>query len=377
MPFKIERSRLTLSISMLSILAFSTAKADTTALITPASPEACSVLESNAQRLSCYDAIFQTPKIELSTASHIEQPTAPLMEKQRTAYNAGDTIDQEDDVGLVNINPNSSFFDRRWELSPDSKLGTWNIRAYQPVYVLPAFWTSKKNEQPVSENPRNTVSPEEATPTDSIEMKYQISFKTKAIENIFGDNGDLWFAYTQSSRWQMYNAKESSPFRETNYEPEVSLVFRTNYNVLGLDGRLLGLTFNHQSNGRADPWSRSWNRVILNIGLERDNFALMIRPWYRVNDGNDDDNPDITDYLGHGDLQAFYRYKKHDFSLMVRHTLKGGEDSRGAVRFDWTFPIKGRLRGQFQIFDGYGESLIDYSHRATYVGLGVSLMDWF
>ena len=62
---------------------------------------------------------------------------------------------------------------------------------------------------------------------------------------------------------------------------------------------------------------------------------------------------------------------------MLRHTLKGGDENRGAVQIDWSFPISGRLRGQFQLFDGYGESLIDYNHRATYVGLGVSLMNWF
>ncbi len=44
---------------------------------------------------------------------------------------------------------------------------------------------------------------------------------------------------------------------------------------------LLGLTFNHQSNGRSDPLLRSWNRAILNIGLETENFAMLFRPWYR------------------------------------------------------------------------------------------------
>ena len=91
----------------------------------------------------------------------------------------------------------------------------------------------------------------------------------------------------------------------------------------------------------------------------------------------DDNNPDIEDYVGRGDLTAFYRWKQNDFSLMLRHSLKDGDKSHGAVQFDWAFPITGKLRGNFQLFNGYGESLIDYNHRATYVGLGVSLLDWF
>jgi len=274
------------------------------------------------------------------------------------------------------LKPNLSLLDSRWELSPESKLGTWNIRSYQPVYVLPGFWTSEKNEFPESPNERNTVTEDQNL--KSMEAKFQLSLKTKAVENIFGNNGDIWLAYTQSSRWQVYNSEESRPFRETNYEPEASIVFRTNYDLFGLDWRMLGLTINHQSNGRSDPLSRSWNRVMLNLGFERNNFALMLRPWYRFEeDLPDDNNPDIVDYVGRGDLTAFYRWKDHDFSLMLRHTLKGGDDSRGAAQFDWSFPISGRLRGHFQLFDGYGESLIDYNHKATYVGLGVSLMNWF
>lgn len=382
MSFKnFERTPLNLSIlMMLSFGLVTIAHADDTAQVNPASTQACVALESNADRLACYDKIFKTPTVAPQVLVSEQRAALDIQKADVEPETLKDKITQKAEnlfaIHGDKIDPNTSLLDRRWELSQDSKLGTWNIRANQPVYLLPAFWTSKKNEFPQSPNPQNTV--DEDQNIKSMEAKFQISLKTKAAENIFGNNGDVWVGYTQSSRWQVYNSEESRPFRETNYEPEASLIFRTNYNLLGLNGRLLGLTLNHQSNGRSDPLSRSWNRVILNLGFEKDNFALMVRPWYRIEeDFKDDNNPDIKNYIGRGDLTAFYRWNDNDFSLMLRHSLKGGDDSHGAMQFDWAFPIKGKLRGHFQLFDGYGESLIDYNHRATYVGLGVSLMNWY
>lgn len=382
MSFKnFERTPLNLSIlMMLSFGLVTIAHADDTAQVNPASTQACVALESNADRLACYDKIFKTPTVAPQVLVSEQRAALDIQKANVEPETLKDKITQKAEnlfaIHGDKIDPNTSLLDRRWELSQDSKLGTWNIRANQPVYLLPAFWTSKKNEFPQSPNPQNTV--DEDQNLKSMEAKFQISLKTKAAENIFGNNGDVWVGYTQSSRWQVYNSEESRPFRETNYEPEASLIFRTNYNLLGLNGRLLGLTLNHQSNGRSDPLSRSWNRVILNLGFEKDNFALMVRPWYRIEeDFKDDNNPDIKNYIGRGDLTAFYRWNDNDFSLMLRHSLKGGDDSHGAMQFDWAFPIKGKLRGHFQLFDGYGESLIDYNHRATYIGLGVSLMNWY
>ncbi|MGR2922252.1 phospholipase A [Acinetobacter sp. 1125_18A] len=382
MSFKnFERTPLNLSIlMMLSFGLVTIAHADDTAQVNPASTQACVALESNADRLACYDKIFKIPTVAPQVLVSEQRAALDIQKADVEPETLKDKITQKAEnlfaIHGDKIDPNTSLLDRRWELSQDSKLGTWNIRANQPVYLLPAFWTSKKNEFPQSPNPQNTV--DEDQNLKSMEAKFQISLKTKAAENLFGNNGDVWVGYTQSSRWQVYNSEESRPFRETNYEPEASLIFRTNYNLLGLNGRLLGLTLNHQSNGRSDPLSRSWNRVILNLGFEKDNFALMVRPWYRIEeDFQDDNNPDIKNYIGRGDLTAFYRWSDNDFSLMLRHSLKGGDDSHGAMQFDWAFPIKGKLRGHFQLFDGYGESLIDYNHRATYVGLGVSLMNWY
>lgn len=358
--------------------------------------EACVLVEIAVDRLACYDAAMaqqqatstQAADKAAQQAKQTKQAIDETQRKQRSTLPLGEQA-QRIVSDLFRSEPGSEALDRdianagkgslldsRWELARDSKLGVFNFRAYKPVYLLPAFWSSNTNELPHSPNPRNTATvPLSLT---DIEAKFQISFKTKAVENLFGDNGDIWMGYTQSSRWQVYNDQVSRPFRESNYEPEVLLVFRNNYSIGGWHGRLLGVGINHQSNGRADPLSRSWNRVMFNIGLDRENWAVMLRPWWRISDGNDDDNPDIADYMGRGDLTLVHvRDDGQQFSLMLRHSLRGGDNSHGAVQFDWGFPISRTLRGHLQVFDGYGESLIDYNHRATYIGLGISLLEWY
>ena len=339
---------------------------------------ACILVENDHDRLACYDAAAHrqapSPAAADAAAAQAKQQLKALDQADGRGSHS-DLYASEPAEAIANAGK-GSLLDSRWELAKGSKLGTWNFRAYKPVYLLPAFWSSDPNVLPSSPNPRNTAT----TPQDlsSVEAKFQLSFKTKAFENVFGDNGDIWMAYTQSSRWQVYNSADSRPFRETNYEPEVLLVFRNNYRLFAWKGRMAAVGLNHQSNGRADPLSRSWNRVMFNVGLDRDNWSVMLRPWYRIPESRgDDDNPDIEDYMGRGDLTVVRMAGDNEFSLMARHSLRGGDRSHGALQFDWGFPITRQLRGHLQVFDGYGESLIDYNHKATYVGLGVSLLEWY
>ena len=85
------------------------------------------------------------------------------------------------------------------------------------------------------------------------QVKFQISFKAAVAHDLFGDDDHLYVAYTQLSMWHAYNSDYSSPFRETNYEPEAFLAFDTDVPVLGLRNRILYLGFVHQSNGRTEP----------------------------------------------------------------------------------------------------------------------------
>lgn len=339
---------------------------------------ACMAVENDRDRLACYDDAAHreapTPAAADAAATEAKQQLKALDESNPRGSRS-DLYASEPGEAIANAGK-GSLLDRRWELAKGSKLGTWNFRAYKPVYLLPAFWSSDPNVMPHSPNPDNTVT--EPQNLRDIEAKFQLSFKTKAFENVFGDNGDIWMAYTQSSHWQVYNPADSRPFRETNYEPEVLLVFRNSYSLFGWKGRMAAAGINHQSNGRADPLSRSWNRVMFNVGLDRDDWSVMFRPWYRIPESRgDDDNPDIEDYMGRGDVTVVRVAGDNEFSLMARHSLRGGDRSHGALQFDWGFPITRQLRGHLQVFDGYGESMIDYNHKATYVGFGVSLLEWY
>jgi len=375
---------------LLLALASTPAGAQTEAAPPAATPDRCATIASDLERLACYDAHFRlTPTDTLEadararaaaqalavgeTDTQVRTPASP---DQSPHADNREVLPYEEAARALANAGRGSLLDQRWELARDSKLGVFNLRAYKPIYALPVFWTHRTNELPQSPNPANTV--REWQNQQPVEGKFQLSFKTKIAENLFGDNGDLWGAYTQTSRWQMYNSEASRPFRETNYEPELMLVFRNRYHLLGWSGRMAGLSLNHQSNGQSDPRSRSWNRIVGTIGLDRENWALVIRPWWRLPEGTrEDNNADIEDYVGRGDAMLVWRNGQHEVATIARHSLRGGERSHGSIQLDWGFPLDGPLRGHVQIFSGYGESLIDYNHASTYIGVGISLQEWF
>jgi phospholipase A1 len=333
----------------------------------PLDIRACTAIDNDAQRLACYDRATHRDDREAQRAADARMRSSGVFAQPDVAAAAPANDAASSRTG--------SQLDRRWELDPASKLGTFNLRSYRPVYVMPFFATSKLNTQPRSPNPNNTVG--ERAHLDNIEAKFQLSLKTKVLQDVFGA-GDLWVGYTQSSRWQVYDKDESRPFRETDYEPEALLVFGTNYRVLGWDARLFDVGINHQSNGRSDPYSRSWNRIVADIGLERGDWTIVLRPWWRIPESRgDDNNRDIGDYVGRGEVQLVRNWNDQTFGLTVRHSLRGGDANHGSARFSWSVPLAGSLRGYVELFHGYGESLIDYNHEATYLGVGLSLLDWY
>lgn len=205
------------------------------------------------------------------------------------------------------------------------------------------------------------------------EVKFQLSLAFPLWRGIAGDNSVLAASYTQRSWWQLSNKKESSPFRETNYEPQIFLGWATDYQLGGWTLREIETGFNHESNGRSDPTSRSWNRVYARVMAQSGNWQVDLKPWYRLPESeSSDDNKDITKYMGYYRLKVGYDLGDSVITATGRYNWNSGF---GAAELGWSYPISKHVRLYTQLFSGYGESMIDYDFRQTRFGIGVMLND--
>ncbi|AEK23905.1 phospholipase A [Capnocytophaga canimorsus] len=259
-----------------------------------------------------------------------------------------------------------------WELDNYTERGTLKLQIYRPNYILPFRLTDKVNKQPTNFNPSRGIPPYKDY--QRMETKFQISLKSKIIQDAFWDC-DIWVGFTQKSYWQVYNEELSRPFRELNYEPEIMFVAPLNFSIGDFKWRMINLSLNHQSNGKEQTLSRSWNRIILTTAHEWRNFIFITHYWWRFTEDNkEDDNPEITKYVGRAEFNTIYSYKKHLFNLSIRNNLSFTKN-RGYAEFSYIFPIKGDLKAMFQASHGFGDSLIEYNHKQTTIGLGVVLME--
>lgn len=322
----------------------------------------CTALADDAARLACYDRLHGRSTVPAATRPADTAPRAaaatPTTPTTPTAVNRH----------------TGSLLAERWDLD-NTGIADFAPRPYHPVYLLPATWTAGVNRRPSSPSEGHSVN--EDQPLKAIEAKYQISLKARLGHRVLGTPISLWGGYTQSSRWQVYNGAISRPFRETNYEPELIAVMPLRTELLGGQLRLASLALNHQSNGRSLPLSRSWNRVIGTLAFERGPWVAELRPWLRIPERTeDDDNPDIQDHIGRGELRLGHYGGDHALTLQLRHSLRSGARSHGSVQLDWVFPLDGVLHGYLQLFTGHGESLVDYNRHQTKAGLGVTIAGW-
>jgi phospholipase A1/A2 len=316
----------------------------------------CAAIGVDSERLACYDR----------AAGRAGAPTFP--ERPADAAPAPATGDKPAQAAGTLRAP-ASLIDSAWGFEPGSD--RYVIDVHNPNYLLFARWTDSVNTAPYA--PIFAAAGKEEK-IDDVEAKFQLSFKMR-LWTTEDRRWGAWVAYTQQNQWQVYNSDISRPFRETNYMPEVFVSYRPGIALGGgFNWNLLNAGYVHQSNGRTDTLSRSWDRLFAEFGVERGDFAVLAKAWYRISeDADKDDNPDITDYYGYGSLTAIYKWRGHSVSLMGRGNIGKG---KGAAQLTWMSPrLLGPLRAYVQGFTGYGESMIDYNWNQSTIGFGVALND--
>ncbi|WP_298908048.1 phospholipase A [uncultured Psychrobacter sp.] len=375
----------------------------------------CTQVQTSAARLACFDKVaeegkkpsYTTTKQPVDLAKTFQStlagnPQVVLVEENSTvmtnvnaAANGTDsqTADTEslDTVGLTqreaevleSVGVTQTDIEKftplslSYDLDKNSERGKWTARPYRPTYILPIFYTFDPNLGPNTPSLPRPDEPLTSNDTRNTELKFQLSLKTKVMEDLFDTSADLWFGYTQESHWQVYNEDNSRPFRATDYQPEIFLTQPVSADLpFGGRLRMLGAGAIHHSNGQDEPLSRSWNRAYLMAGAEWGKLSVIPRLWARVNNesSSSEDNPDIEDYMGYGDIKFLY-------DLPAQQSISGTlrynpSTNKGAAQVDYVYPLSKNVNAYVQLFQGYGESIIDYNHENTSIGFGIMLNDW-
>lgn len=350
----------------------------------------CASTADSGVRLACFDRWAQrqawTAPADTSASARntpavaaSEPVLAPQMPVTRVV-----SITSEAGCG----NHQYSALSRFWELESGTDCGTFGIRGYRPI-SLSVIGSDGVNRQAQSENPANNATV--STDYRSAETRIQLSVRTKIAQSLFTQGhptlkDSLWFGYSQQSYWQLFSGNLSRPFRSTDHEPEFVYVYPTEAPLPGgWRLRYSGVGVVHQSNGQSLPYSRSWNRVYLMAGAEQgQRFQLLGKFWARLPESaTTDDNPGISDYIGRAELTGIWSPNRdHTLGVTLRHTLRALD--RGSIRLEWmralgsggSSGVLSGLRLHTQLFNGYGDSLIDYNRRRTVLSVGLSLVDW-
>ncbi len=337
------------------------------------SPTRLAVLTGTALALLSSGSSTLGAEVTAAERESLEARIQALSSELESLHQQLETLPEEDALPAVPLPPDEvaarEAVERR-QLERESDRNPFSITAYRRNYLLPVSYNTSPNR-----NAFRNLSTEHGP--DNAELKFQFSAKVNLADGLFGDTGDLYFAYTQRSWWQAYNTDASSPFRETNYEPEIFLSFDNAWRLLGWTNVRNRLAVNHLSNGRSEPLSRSWNRLYLESLFQRGDWAFSLAPHWRIPESkSEDDNPDIDRFMGYGDITVARRLGgDSELSLLWRGNPSAGNMG---TQLDYSWPIfDSNIRAHAQYYYGYGESMIDYNHRNHRLSLGFSLNPLF
>jgi phospholipase A1 len=198
------------------------------------------------------------------------------------------------------------------------------------------------------------------------DAKFQISFRQRLTNSVLPFRTYLFISYTQLAYWDVF--KESFPFGDINFNPTIGIGKNLVYNNRYLGDLVFQLE--HESNGRDQEDSRSWNKVSL-YGLFKltPQWSYFAKVWIPIIDGIN--NKDLAQYKGFS-LMAVNYNRDNKFNVSLILNKRAGKLFNNNVTVNVAYKMfKSENQYLFcEFYNGYGEGLLDYKkfHQRFRVG---------
>lgn len=198
---------------------------------------------------------------------------------------------------------------------------------------------------------------------------FQFSIRHRVTRSVLPFNSFLYITYSQKSFWDIYD--ESSPFRDTNYNPGIGIgryVIKDNK----LKGAMM-ISLEHESNGKAGEDSRSWNYINLSAKYFY-NMRLSAKVQIYVPYVDGGNNKDLLRYKGYGIFSINYIDKENLwwFSLNI---IPRDKIINPNLHTSLSFRVS-KNSNQYLTLDyyaGYGEGLLNYKKYTNQVRIGFTI----
>jgi len=257
------------------------------------------------------------------------------------------------------------------------------------LFIVSVLFAAEEQDTSVSTTNKALVSPM-STYKDNFflfgDKKDQVSFRVSAKYALFyPTNLGAYLGYTQTSWWKLYD--KSSPFYETNYNPEGFLLLENNNNIfdlnLGYFDYIQISPISHLSNGRDGDKSRSINtyygQTQISYGKKYNVGAnLKVFGYYNIAKENEDYN----DYKNNYEGAIFFRIRSKNVEYLDKEHLQvrfGGVPwDKGFYEVTCSFRLVTSVfqpRFYVQYYDGYGEFMINYDKKDRALRAGVAFIN--
>ncbi|MCI5979123.1 MAG: phospholipase A [Bacteroidales bacterium] len=199
-------------------------------------------------------------------------------------------------------------------------------------------------------------------------IKFQISIAQRLTKSTLPLGTYLYLFYTQKVMWNVL--EKSMPMTDLNFNPGIGLA-----KPLFVKNRFIGkviLCLEHESNGRDEDASRSWNKISLGANIMVDPMLMVHgKFWIPIVDGMN--NKDILDYSGiyQVGLQMFSPNRRFNLGITLVKRRGWNLNYNSIIELSYRLWKRDNQFLFMQYYNGYGEDLLEYNKFHSQLRVGI------